>query len=110
MFLFPKLNYTFLSGIQANKQDMKVYVDKDYCIVRVKNELIIVSYFRSCLKHNSQYYQIDFSSYSAEALYNLINQHNYLLRSISLSHALYISQEIYKAELSIILFQAYIQQ
>lgn len=110
MFFFPKINLTFLKSIKSSNKRFNLCLDKDYCIIEVKHKIIIFSYFRPFLKNKNQYYQINFYSYSADVLCNLINQHNGLARSISLSHALYIGQEIYKAELSIILFQQYIQQ
>ncbi len=84
-------------------------IDDDYCIITVENSFIICSYFRFSKNNFGKYYQINFSSTSSDLLFDLINEHHYLSQFISLSHALYLGKEIYKAELSLILLQLYIQ-
>lgn len=84
-------------------------IDNDYFIVTVRKEEIIASYFRLIDKNEFEICQVNFISLSSDVLFNLIIKHNSLLKSISLSHSLYIGKEIYKAELSKILLQKYIQ-
>nr|YP_009541596.1 hypothetical protein [Synarthrophyton chejuense]AYR05605.1 hypothetical protein [Synarthrophyton chejuense] len=82
---------------------------RDYFIITIKNGFIVCSYFRYSEKDNCKYCQIDFSSCYIEKLLFLISRHSALSKSISFSHAFYLGKEIYKAQLSIILFQSYVQ-
>ena len=52
---------------------------------------------------------VNFYAFSYKQLLILINMHDNLFGSISFGHALYIGKEIYKAELSKIFNQNYIQ-
>lgn len=98
-----------MKRMKYNNKIIKRIIDNDYGLITVENGFIFCSYFRLSQSAFDQYYQIDFYSSSADLLFNLINQHNYLSQCISLSHALYLGKEIYKAELSISLSQTYIQ-
>lgn len=86
------------------------HLDDDYCIIRIKNMYISLSYFKFCVCSINKYLRIDFCSSSSIALYYLLVRHNYLCRSISFSHALYLGKELYKAELAMTLTQVYIQE
>lgn len=109
MFLLPQINYVFLKNIKYNHKNSDNTIDSSYCVITVKNNLIICSYFRFSENNSDQYYQINFSSNSADLLFDLINEHDYLSQLISLGHALYLGKEIYKAELTLILLQVYVQ-
>lgn len=95
--------------MQYNNIITKKIIDNDHCIIAVDNGLIICSYFRLSQSAFDQYYQIDLYSFSADLLFNLISRHNGLSNRISVSHALYLGKEIYKAELSRNLLQTYVQ-
>lgn len=109
MFLLPQINYVFLKNIKYNRRISDDVIDSNYCVITVKNNLIICSYFRFSENNFCQYSQIDFSSSSADLLFDLISEHYDLSQSISLSHALYLGKEIYKAELALIFLQVYVQ-
>lgn len=109
MFLLPRINYVFLNNIKCNQEILDKVIDNNYCVITVKNNLIVCSYFRFSENNFDQYSQINFSSPSADLLFDLMNEHNYLSQFISLGHALYLGKEIYKAELALILLQVYIQ-
>ena len=109
MFPLPQINNVFLKSITDNHKFSSKIIDNDYCIITVKNSLIFCSYFRFSENNFDRYYQIDFSSTSSDLLFDLINEHHYLSQFISLSHALYLGKEIYKAELALTLSQLYIQ-
>lgn len=109
MFLVPPINYVFLKNIQLKDKTLSKIINDDYCVIVVKNNFIFCSYFRYSQYDCDQYYRIDFYSSSANGLFDLMNQHNYLSCSISLSHALYLGKEIYKAQLATTLLQLYIQ-
>ena len=81
-----------------------------YCLIRLFNNTIVLN----LIKINN--YDIDtkktfpicFSASSASILYRLIALHKEFY-SLPLSHILYISQELYKAEMTIFFNQQYIQ-
>jgi len=87
----------------------KQSLDNDYCIVSLRKEVIIVSYFRYINRSKCNMCQVNFIALSSNLLFDLIIKHNLFVKYISLSHALYIGKEIYKAELSKIISQRYVQ-
>jgi len=109
MFLLPILKDYLINEIDLSNLRLKQSIDSDYCIIVSKKEGIIISYFRSINKNKSNICQVNFIASSSDLIFNLIVKHNLLSKSISLGHALYIGKEIYKAELSKILLQLYIQ-
>lgn len=108
MFLVPLLNNYCIKQINNNNICLDPLIDSDYCIIHLKGKLIICSYFQS-IDAKQTFCQINFYNVSSNLLLDIIAQHQFLLQSISLSHALYLGKEIYKAELSKILSQLYIQ-
>lgn len=98
-----------MNDIDISNLSFKKLIGNDYCIISLRKENIIISYFRFIDKKKFNICQVNFISSSSNLLFDLINKHHLLVKSISLSHALYIGKEIYKAELSKILLQEYIQ-
>lgn len=86
-------------------------MDDYYCLIRVFNSNMITLYlFKASQqsKKNKLLYPICFSAYSTHLLYRLITTHQ-IFHNLSLIHIFYISQEVYKAELSIFFNQQYVQ-
>jgi len=98
-----------MNEIDTSNLRLKKSIDNDYCMISLRKEKIIVSYFRSIKKNKFNICQVNFIALSSDLLFDLMNKHKFLPKSISLSHALYIGKEIYKAELSNILLQEYVQ-
>lgn len=84
-------------------------IGNDYCIVSLRKDEIIFSYFTFIHKSKFNPCQVNFIALSSDSLFDLIIKHNLFVKSISVSHSLYIGKEIYKAELSKILLQRYVQ-
>lgn len=85
-------------------------MDNYYCLIRLHKNIIVLSVIQ-----NKNHYidmkpmlPICFSASSAYTLYRLAIMHK-VFYSLSIIHIMYISQEIYKAELAIFLNQKYIQ-
>nr|YP_009295817.1 hypothetical protein Schim_071 [Schimmelmannia schousboei]AOM64752.1 hypothetical protein Schim_071 [Schimmelmannia schousboei] len=84
-------------------------MDNSYCLIRVSiNQKIVLYYFDNNQKVKNINYPICFTSYSANLIYRLLSIHN-CFQLCSISHILYMSQELYKAELCLIFNQNYIQ-
>nr|YP_010986223.1 hypothetical protein UYL67_pgp197 [Pachymeniopsis lanceolata]WOL37141.1 hypothetical protein [Pachymeniopsis lanceolata] len=88
-------------------------MDGFYCLIRLqKNRIISLCLFESIQanigSYNKKIYPICFTAVSADLMYILLSKHN-LLKKFSINHILYIGQELYKAELSTVLKQVYIQ-
>ena len=106
MFLVPLLNDSFIKNKDLSFNSL---IDDDYCLIYLYEQLIICSYFRYADKRKSKICRVNFIAISSDVLFNLISKHNALIDRISFSHSLYLAKEIYKAELSTICVQAYIQ-
>lgn len=85
-------------------------MDNYYCLIRLHKNAIVLN-----LIQNKNHYiniksmlPICFSASSASILYRLVIMHK-LFHNLSIVHIMYLSQEIYKAELAIFLNQKYIQ-
>ena len=109
MLLLPLLNDSFIKQIQSDYQFSDVTIDANYCIVNLNKNIIIVSFFMIVDKYKKRVCKINFYAISCNLLLNLISQHYSIYNYISLSHALYLGKEIYKAELSNVFRQRYIQ-
>lgn len=109
MFLVPIFKESTIAYINFYNSSIKKTIDKDYCIVSLDNKLIIISYFIKNNQNQNNLCKINFIASSSDLLFDLMNKHKLLVQSISLSHSLYIGKEIYKAELSEIFCQSYIQ-
>jgi hypothetical protein len=90
-------------------------MDSFYCLVRIilnkKLSLYCFNYTSSKYvgeKTKNVYCPICFSAKSSKNLIRLFSLH-YCYHFISINHAFYLGQELYKAELSLILNQIYIQ-
>nr|YP_010985820.1 hypothetical protein RMF00_pgp199 [Grateloupia asiatica]WOL36738.1 hypothetical protein [Grateloupia asiatica] len=88
-------------------------MDNFYCLIRLqKNKVILLFLFESIQSgvenYNKKVYPICFTAVSADLMYILLSKHN-LLKKFSINHILYIGQELYKAELSILFNQLYVQ-
>jgi hypothetical protein len=81
--------------------------DSSYCVIDVKDDILRFSLFIA--RNNHMLCQVNFYANSSTLLFYLINQHSMIFEYISFEHALYVGREIYKAELSKILCQKYIQ-
>lgn len=84
-------------------------LDTNYCLICLDNSVIVLSYFFVDTYRLNQACQINFSAMSSDLLLDLICQHKKISQGVSLSHAFYIAQEVYKAELSKSLSQSYTQ-
>lgn len=107
MFLLPILNDSFINEVSNKYLDF--CFDSNYCIISLNRGIIKLSLFIIISQYNNQKYQINFSANSSYLLFHLISQHSSLYKYISLNHVLYIGKEVYKAELSNIFHQIYIQ-
>nr|YP_009511220.1 hypothetical protein [Gracilariopsis longissima]AXI97097.1 hypothetical protein [Gracilariopsis longissima] len=74
----------------------------------VPNYKIICSLFVYNTKSNFSDYPICFTAKNDTIMYSLMIQHD-LIQLLSLNHIFYISKEIYKANLCLLLNQFYIQ-
>lgn len=80
-----------------------------HCIIKIRRGTIFLSYFRPEIYLNKCYI-INFKGYSPKQIFDLINLHSIVINSISISHALYLGKELYKAHLCILFGQTYIQE
>ena len=107
MFLLSILNDSFIKYISI----AMFRIDTDYSTISVYNNNLVFSFVvivdkkeqkrRGCI--------VNFYAFSYQRLFFLINMYQGLFGSISFGHALYMGKEIYKAELSKIFKQKYIQ-
>ena len=81
-----------------------------YSSIKIKGGTIFLSYCRPNIIYRNKYYTINFKGCSPTEIFNLMNLHYILIDSISISHALYLGKELYKAHLCIIFGQTYIQE
>ena len=109
MFLLPFLNDLFIKKAEKTNCQLDQLLDDGYCIIYVKSNSVIYVCFIFNKLDKSSICHINFCAVSSSLLINLISQHKSLSQVISISHALYLGKEIYKAELSNICSQAYIQ-
>ena len=107
MFLLPILNDSFIKQVSSRYLDY--CFDSNYCIISLNRGIIKLSLFIIINQYNHQSCQINFSANSSYLLFHLISKHSSLYKYISLNHILYIGKEVYKAELSNIFHQVYIQ-
>lgn len=85
-------------------------MDNCYCLIRiVPNRTIVVYYFDINKNISRKINPICFTNKSANYLYYLLCSHKYISQQISLNHALYLGQELYKAEIALIFGQVYVQ-
>jgi len=85
-------------------------MDNFYFLIRViSDEMIALYYFHHSKNLQKIEMPICFTSKNAISMYQLLSYHVNFSRKISLSHALYLGQEIYKAELARVVGQVYIQ-
>lgn len=106
MFLVPLLNDSFIKNKDVLLSSL---IDDNYCLIYLYKQLIICSYIRYTSEKKSKICRVNFIAVSSDLLFNLISKHNALIHNMSFSHSLYIAKEIYKAELSNIFLQSYIQ-
>ena len=86
-------------------------IDVDYSTISVYNNNLVFSFIVSVDQKEKQGRSctVNFYALSYNHLFSLMNMHESLFCSISFGHALYIGKEVYKAELSKIFNQKYIQ-
>nr|YP_063678.1 hypothetical plastid protein [Gracilaria tenuistipitata var. liui]AAT79753.1 hypothetical plastid protein [Gracilaria tenuistipitata var. liui] len=82
-------------------------MDSYYCLIQIQYKYKIVCFL---LKKNPNLhnYPICFTSDNYHLIYQLIHQHDYI-KLLSIEHIQYISKELYKANLCVLLRQTYIQ-
>nr|YP_010199359.1 hypothetical protein LK036_pgp148 [Gracilariopsis tenuifrons]UAD89217.1 hypothetical protein [Gracilariopsis tenuifrons] len=84
-------------------------MDAFYCSIKiVSNYKIICSLFVYNKKGDFYNYPICFTAKNDNIMYSLMIQHD-LIQLLSLNHIFYISKEVYKANLCLLLNQFYIQ-
>ena len=84
-------------------------IDNNYSTFSFRKKHIVFSFFIIRDQNKHFFCTVNFYASSSTKLFALMNEYNSLFLSISLSHLLYIGQEIYKAEISKIFKQKYIQ-
>lgn len=110
MFTTSILNDSFACEAEINYIKLDQPIDNDYSLISVKASLITLLYFHHMCRKQYPLCKINFFAVSSDTLMGLLTSHNNLSSLISLSHALYIGKEVYKAELSRLCVQTYIQQ
>ena len=108
MCFFPLINDDAIRQIKKNNFYSNLLLDCDYCIISLKEEIIVCSYFYH-IKSTKAVCQVNFYALSCNVLFNVMAKHQFLFHSMSFTHALYIGKEIYKAQMSKVLLQLYIQ-
>ena len=109
MFLTPLLNDSFIRQIENKYIVSNLLIDDSYCMIYVDTCLINCMYFRCMYQSKYTVCKINFYALSSDLLLDLLGNHKVLSQLVSLSHALYIGKEIYKAELSNLCSQLYTQ-
>lgn len=84
-------------------------IDTNHSIISLYKKKIIFSFFIVINEKKNQACILNFYASSSFRLFEIINNYKSLFSSISLDHILYIGQEVYKAELSQLLKQRYVQ-
>nr|YP_009396983.1 hypothetical protein [Spyridia filamentosa]ARW66169.1 hypothetical protein [Spyridia filamentosa] len=87
-------------------------MDNCYCIIKVLNSVIIAyCAYKDLNAISSPFldYYICFTAHQSTHICRLLALHDFS-ENISLQHAFYLGQEFYKAEISLILSQEYIQE
>nr|YP_010198575.1 hypothetical protein LK037_pgp114 [Gracilaria pacifica]UAD86991.1 hypothetical protein [Gracilaria pacifica] len=83
-------------------------MDSYYCLIKVVDNYKIICYCFSKTNSLIRGYPICFTAYNYSLINQLISQHDYI-NLFSIQHIQYISKELYKANLCLLLSQAYIQ-
>jgi len=85
-------------------------MDNFYCLIRITSEHIISLYYFP-INHNvlGNTMPTCFTAKTANAMFELISSYRFFSKQISINHALYLGQELYKAEIALKLGQKYIQ-
>ena len=84
-------------------------IDTNHSTIYLYKKKIIFSFIIVIDEQQSRYCLMNFYALSSAGLFSLVNKHKGLFLSISFHHILYIGKEIYKAELSQLFKQRYIQ-
>jgi len=84
-------------------------IDTNHSIICIYKKKIIFSFVMVIDERQCRSCKINFYASSSTKLYELISKQNLLLLSISFYHILYIGKEIYRAELSEVFKQRYVQ-
>lgn len=86
-------------------------IDTDYSTISVHKENLVFSLVIIVDKKGQKKRdcKVNFYAFSYKELFSLINIYEAIFCSISFRHALYMGKEIYKAELSKIFNQKYLQ-
>lgn len=106
--MLPILNDSFIKR-RKNLLFGMLNIDKNYSIVYIYKKKIIFSFVVVIDETEYRCCKINFYASSSTKLYEVINNQNVLFLSISLYHILYIGKEIYRAELSEVFKQKYVQ-
>lgn len=109
MFLSPFCNNSFVKEIKRQHCQLERFPDDNYFLIYVKANRIVCLYFILNGLNESPICHVNFSALSSDLLISLISRHKSLSQFISMSHALYLGKEIYKAELSRVCSQLYVQ-
>nr|YP_010986024.1 hypothetical protein NDC12_pgp194 [Polyopes affinis]WOL36942.1 hypothetical protein [Polyopes affinis] len=85
-------------------------MDDYYCSIRLyENKSITLFLFHNnIISYKVNTYPICFTASSISLIHMLLSKHHYF-KSFSVNHILYIGQELYKAELSLMFDQVYVQ-
>lgn len=86
-------------------------IDDVYCIIKISKSKIIELYIIEYLLHNHNChdsYPLCFMSDNSSLIIQLLNLYDDIAL-LSIQHALYLGQEVYKADIALITNQIYIQ-
>nr|YP_009019686.1 hypothetical protein [Gracilaria salicornia]AHH24654.1 hypothetical protein [Gracilaria salicornia] len=83
-------------------------MDSSYCLIQIVDHYKIVCCFFQKTNCYCCDYPICFTAYNYGSINKLMTQHNYIYL-LSIQHIQYISKELYKANLCLLLSQNYIQ-
>ena len=85
-------------------------MDYLYSLIKIKNKTGKIEVYFINMNNNqkSNIYPLCFTAYNVNSIFLLLSLHDILL-SLSVLHTLYLGKELFKAEISLIIGQQYIQ-
>lgn len=88
-----------------------MYIDNVYCLIKIIQKKFIELYIiksKVIVNNHAYNYPLCFIGINCNLILKLLSLHDNL-SLLSFNHALYIGKELYKAEISLIINQIYIQ-